>query len=66
MTVREFLNNANVSLDSEIMIEVQTTEGGLDYIQHFPIENIHKVGSNDKVIGLSGDFLDKYINEFIL
>ena len=66
MTVREFLNNANVSLDSEIMVEVQTTEEGLDYIQHFPIEYIYKADYDDNTIGLSSNLLNKYINEFIL
>jgi hypothetical protein len=66
MTVREFLNNANVSLDDEIMIEVQTTEEGLDYIQHFPIEFVYKVSYDNNTIGLSSNLLNKYINEFIL
>ena len=66
MTVREFLNNANVSLDDEIMIEVRTTEDGLDYYQRFPIKYIYKDNDDDNTIGLSSSFLDNYINEFIL
>ena len=66
MTVREFLSNANVSLDDEIMIEIGTTEEGYDYIQRFPIEHIYKDSDNDNTIGLSSSFLNNYINEFIL
>lgn len=66
MTVREFLNNANVSLDDEIMIEVETTEEGYDYYERFPIEYIYKDSNNDNTIGLSSNLLNKYINEFIL
>lgn len=64
MTVREFLTDKEISLDDEIVIEVET--GGYDregylYTQEFPITQIYK--THDRVALWSGE-LNTYINDF--
>lgn len=66
MTVREFLADKEISLDDEIVIEVETRDyDGEGYVctQEFPITQIFKM--HDKV-SLWSDELNTYINDFIM
>ncbi len=66
MTVREFLNNNEISLDDEIVIEVDTGDyDGEGYVctQEFPITQIFKTHNK---VALWSDKLNAYIYDFII
>lgn len=67
MTVREFLNNNEISLDDEIIVNVSTgdyDEEGYISTQDFRITSRYKTYNNK--IALCSTELDTYINDFIM